>query len=123
MKKVLVMTTLILGGLATSCGNSGETESGAEKTSANGMDGTWKIVKAEGSMADLNVGTLYIFEGDNMTLKGGGISTPGTYSTSGDTLIFTMEGNAEFTYLHEMKGKQLVIKPIGSDQVLYLDKQ
>lgn len=87
------------------------------------MDGTWEIVKAEGMMADMNVGTQYIFEGDNLTLKGSGISTPGTYTTNKDTIIFTMEGNSEFRYQYEMKEKQLVIKPVGSNQTLYLDKK
>lgn len=123
MNKVLLMIALLLGGLATSCGGEDQEENEAQNASENRIKGTWKVVKAEGDIAEINIGNLYIFEQNKVTLKGSGITTSGTYSTRGDTLVFAMDRNTGFTYLHEIKGKQLVIKPVGSDQVLYLERQ
>ncbi len=118
MRKLLILPILVLG-LVSSCGGSAET--GKE---SSGLDGTWKIVKAEGQMADLNVGTQYIFDGNKLSLSGGGITTPGSFETSKDTIIFNMKDYPDpMKYLQSMKGKQLVLKVVGSDQVFYLDKQ
>jgi hypothetical protein len=118
-KLILLIPALLV--LMACAGNSAE----AEKTEgANGNDGTWVITKAEGIMAEMNKGTEYIFEGENLVLSGGGIKNKGTYSMSGDTLVFKMKTfEGEMRYIKEMKGKQMVLKVVGSDQVFYLDKK
>ncbi len=43
---------------------------------------------------------------------------------SGDTIIFKLDaGNMEMRYTFKMEGSQLVVKPVGSDQTLYMDKK
>lgn len=125
MKTILLISGVVWG-LTSACGNNAEPKASEQPAteSENGMDGTWKIVKADGMMADVNIGTEYIFAGKQLTLRGGGISTPGSYNMSKDTLIFTMKGyDAPMKYLHSMKGKQMVLKVVSSDQVFYLDKK
>lgn len=115
-KSILVLPAFLF---LFSCGGNGEqTEDVTENA-------TWEIVKAEGTLAEMNKGTEYIFEGENLTLSGGGMKNKGTYKMKGDTLVFTMEsfGGGEMRYLKEMKGEQMVLKVVGSDQVFYLDKK
>lgn len=84
----------------------------------------WVIKKAEGMMADANVGTEYIFDGNELTLKGSGMKNEGTFEMKSDTLVFHMKTfTGEMFYLKEMKGKQMILKPVGSDQIFYLEKK
>ena len=121
MKKTLLLIPAML--LFMACGGNAEQEK-TEKEGRSANDGTWVITKAEGMMADSNKGTEYIFDGENLTLSGGGIKNKGTWAMKGDTLVFTMKTfEGEMLYLKEMKGKQMVLKVVNSDQVFYLDKK
>ena len=120
-KLILIIPALVL--FMACAGNPG-TEKAEGQAAGSGNDGTWVITKAEGMMADMNKGTEYIFEGDKLTLSGGGLKNKGTYAMKGDTLVFTMKTfEGEMRYLYEMKGKQMVLKVVDSDQVFYLDKK
>lgn len=119
MKKSILLIPVFL--FLFACAGNTETE---KTEGANGNDGTWVITKAEGTMADINKGTEYIFDGENLTLSGGGMKNNGTWTMKGDTLVFAMKTfDGEMRYLKEMKGKQMVLKVVGSDQVFYLDKK
>lgn len=114
---------LIFGGIitfATACSSSDRNASGETIDEKE----IWEIVKAEGMMADANKGTQYIFEGENLSLKGGGMTNKGTFEMKGDTLVFHMKTfTGDMSYIKEMKGKQMILKPVGSDQVFYLEKK
>ncbi|MCE3295865.1 MAG: hypothetical protein K0R65_1579 [Crocinitomicaceae bacterium] len=125
MKKLILLIPAVL--LFMACGGNaeqGKPGGGEEKIASNATDGTWVINKAEGMMADVNKGTEYIFDGENLTLSGGGIKNKGTWSMKGDTLVFAMKTfEGEMLYLKEMKGDQMVLKVVNSDQVFYLDRK
>ncbi len=129
MKKIvlLIPAALLLfacGGNGNNTGENIEIPESPEAAEKSATDGTWVINKAEGMMADDNKGTEYIFDGENLTLSGGGIKNKGTWAMKGDTLVFTMKTfTGEMRYLKEMKGEQMVLKVVGSDQVFYLDKK
>lgn len=132
-KTTLFLATAVLSIALISCGGKKEetategatTEStSTAETSGNSLEGTWEISKAEGAYADMNKGTQYIFSGDKMSTEKGIIKTPGKYTVSGDTIIFKLDaGNMEMRYTFKMEGAQLVVKPVGSDQTLYMDKK
>ena len=120
MKKLIF--AWVLGISVVAC--SGRTTSSSTETEKSTGAETWVIVKAEGSMPEENIGTQYIFEGNKLTLRGGGISTPGTFKMSKDTLIYDMPTyKMQMKYIKTMKGKQMVLTMIDSDQVFYLIKQ
>ena len=67
MKKIKgALAAIILAAAVVACGGKkeGSSEASASGGSGNKLDGTWEIVKAEGTMADLNKGTNYIFDGE-----------------------------------------------------------
>ncbi|HBS86518.1 MAG: hypothetical protein A2W91_20075 [Bacteroidetes bacterium GWF2_38_335] len=105
-----------------SCGGKGEKEE-----DENPLNGNWKVVKAEGNMADMSVGVEYIFEdGKKMTMKGMGIETKGTITKSDDkTFTVTFEGVQQpFVYNYKFEGEQLVIELQNSGgQKFFLEKQ
>lgn len=121
MKKIkLALAAFALAATIVSCGGKKEGAS----ASGGGLDGTWEVVKAEGDYADMNMGTKYEFEGDKIVLSGAGIKTPGKFRTSNDTIIARFDGGGiDMTYTFKMQGEQLVIKPMGSNQTLYLDSK
>ncbi len=123
MKKIkLVLASVAIAVALVSCG--GKKEGGSESAAGgNSLDGTWEIVKAEGTMAEMNKGTQYKFEGDKMTLGTGLLQSKGTYKLAGDSIIFTIEGGMVMKYTHSMVNNQLVVKVVGSDQVFYMDKK
>lgn len=120
MKKVkLFLAALIVSIAVISCGG----KKGAAADSAHPLEGKWKVAKAEGDYADMNKGTNYIFDGDKISLEAGIIKTPGTFRLSNDTIIVKFDGGQmEMNYTYKIEGEQLVVKPMGSNQVLYLDK-
>ena len=124
MKKSILLIPAVLLFMACGGNEAAGGKEAAEENKKSGNDGTWVINKAEGMMADINKGTEYIFDGDKLTLSGGGIKNKGTWAMSGDTLVFTMKTfEGEMRYIKEMKGDQMVLKVVGSDQVFYLDKK
>jgi len=121
MKNIkLVLASFAIAIAVISCGGKKE---GSSEAGGNSLDGTWEIVKAEGTMADINKGTQYKFEGEKMTLGTGLLQSKGTYKLSGDSIIFTMDGGMVMKYTQSMVNDQLVLKVVGSDQVFYMDKK
>lgn len=119
MKKTIY---ILLGiGILSACSSkTGETDA---KTGESSVE-TWKIVKAEGTLAEANVGTQYIFDGKNLTLSGGGMKNEGTFEMKSDTLVFHMKTfTGDMLYVKSTMGKQMILKPVGSDQTFYLDKK
>ncbi|HEY1038805.1 MAG TPA: lipocalin family protein [Bacteroidia bacterium] len=123
MKNIrLVLASLALAITVISCG--GKKDGDSASGGGNSLEGTWEVSKAEGMMADMNKGTKYIFEGNKITLSAGIIKTPGTFRTSGDSLIVKFDGGTiEQVYTYSFANDQLVTKVAGTDQVFYMDKK
>lgn len=112
---------------AVSCGSDDNSndESGddTKKEEVSKLEGTWLIVKAEGTMAETNKGTKYIFKGNTLTIEKG-FANEFTFEDKGGTLVYKLEGNdAEFETDYEFKGDQLILNPKNSDQFFYCEKQ
>jgi len=95
------------------------------KKSDNPLVGEWKIVEAEGSMADLNKGVIYTFNDDgSMTIKGMGITTKAKYTQEGEKLKIVFEvGNMTFEAKIEIKDKTMKYELLNSDQKFVMEKQ
>ncbi|MBN2890682.1 MAG: hypothetical protein JXL97_02335 [Bacteroidales bacterium] len=103
--------------------NDTKIENDSKKENMSKFEGTWLIVKAEGSMADLNEGTKYIFEGNNLTIEKG-FANNFTFVDNGSSIVYKLDGNdSEFEAMYEFKDDQLVLNPKNSDQFFYMDKQ
>jgi hypothetical protein len=83
--------------------------------------GTWEVVKAEGVMDDLNVGTNYIFDGTKMTTSKG-FEITGELIASDSTILWKLE-NMEMNYTYQFESNTLIIYPLNSGQKLYLEKR
>lgn len=108
-----------------SCGQKGGSSDNAG-TPKEKLDGKWKIVKAEGSMASLNEGTVYSFEENNkFTSKLGIIETKGDVTAKTDSSFSVrFEGmQNDFNYDYHFTGNTLVIELQNSGQIFTLEKQ
>lgn len=113
------MAAIIMVALS-SCGSKGESNSNS--AGGNKLSGKWVITKAEGMMAEANVGTSYIFDSESLTFSKDGFDNKAK-STQTDSTFTWENGSMTMEYTYSFNGNQLVVKPKGSDQVLYLEKQ
>ncbi len=119
MRKVInLIIVAYIAVLTMSCSNSSVDNSLPAK---DRLQGTWEVVKAEGEMADLNVGANYIFEGTKMTTEKG-FEVSGELIATDSTIIWKLE-NMEMNYTYKFDGNTLVIEPLNSGQKLYLEKK
>lgn len=78
---------------------------------ATKLDGTWEIKRAEGAMAETNVGTQYIFEGNKLSFGKEGYTNPGKTEVTDSTFSFQADGNElKFMYNYKMNGDTLVVE-------------
>lgn len=110
--KILVVVISIL--TIYSCG-SGVDSSLAPK---DRIEGEWVITQAEGSMSEMNMGTIYTFENGIMTT--GGAAT-GKYTATDSTIVWDLI-SMEMNYNFHFEDNVLVLE-LNSGQALYLEKQ
>lgn len=93
--------------------------------STSKLEGAWEIKRAEGAAAKLNVGTIYEFSGNKLTLSGLGMKNPGTTEISDSTFSFEdMEKKNKLVNYYQFKGDTLVVTTEGlAKQVFYLIKK
>lgn len=121
---ILVFSTLLFFGFS-SCSNSKNKEE-KEQTPQERLDGKWKIIHAEGAFAEINIGTLYIFEGTSkLTTKAGIIESKGTISEISETdFTVKFEGmQNDFNYKYHFENEFLIIEPLNSGQKFKLEKK
>lgn len=117
-----------------SCNNGGtstekeKTEQPSVTTAANGtsrLEGSWVIRRAEGDMADMNLGTEYKFNGDRLSFGKDGFLNPGRTEVTDSTFSFQAEGNEyKFYYNYRFNGDTMVVTmKNGTGQVFHLVKQ
>lgn len=88
------------------------------------LDGAWEIKRAEGSMADMNIGTVYEFRGNKLSFGQGSFTNPGSTEITDTTFSFQAEGNEyKFMYDYHFNGDTLVVKMQKSDQTFHLVKK
>lgn len=116
MKKTIGTLALIftIGFLFMACG-------GGNK-GGGGIEGKWEITEAQGMLADMNKGTVYNFDGKNVSISKGGIETKGTYQLAGDTLKYDF-GTMQMKALVKINGDKLNFEIIGSDQKFVMSKK
>lgn len=97
----------------------------ATNPSAGKLDGSWEIMRAEGQMADLNVGTVYEFKGDKLSFGKGGFKNPGSTVITDSTFSFQADGNElKFMYNYHFNGDTLVVEVQGSNgQIFHMVKK
>ncbi len=124
---LMIAISVLLIGLGTACpsGDGSASSSGAAASSTGkGIVGTWKIAKAEGSMASTNEGTVYEFGDDGKFVLGG--MTKGDYTTEGGKVTLKYAGmDMEQTATYELSegDSKMVYKLEGSDQVFHMERQ
>lgn len=99
-----------------------DTEKGEKMKGKEGLAGNWVIVKAEGMMADENLGTHYIFEGDKLTFSKDGFDNPAK-STITDSTFTWENGSMTMEYNYHFDGSKLIAEPKGSGQKLTLERE
>jgi hypothetical protein len=108
MKKAALLS-LSLAVILMSCGGGSPSKSGLPNQER--LQGAWEIISATGDMSDLNVGTVYAFEGDNMTTSKGAVSTEGTFTSTDSTITWSLSGmDMEVNYDYSYKGENMVIE-------------
>ena len=123
-----VIATMVI---AFACGSSGNTkeEKGTENTGtvntpSGKLNGAWVIRRAEGSMADMNVGTVYSFEEGKLSFSQAGYNNPGKTNITDTTFSFQADGNElYFMYNYHFTDDTLVVAMQNSDQKFYMTKQ
>ena len=123
-----VITTVVV---AFSCGSNGnpKDEKGIEKTEtvnapAGKLDGAWVIRRAEGSMADMNLGTVYSFEEGKLSFSQAGYNNPGKTNITDSTFSFQADGNElHFMYNYHFADDTLVVAMQNSGQTFYMTRQ
>lgn len=128
-------TCLVLSGsLLLACGSDDKKESGEEKTKeekttdngpATKLDGAWEIMRAEGSMPDANIGTVYEFKGNKLSFGKGSFTNPGTTEVTDSTFSFQADGNElKFMYNYHFNGDTLVVEMQNSGgQIFHMVKK
>ena len=106
MKKTLLFTVLLISTFVLlNCGKN-----------ANSIIGKWEITKAEGTMAETNVGTVYEFTDEkNFAVTKDGFRNPGTYTHEGDNFNLTI-GSITITAIIKIDGDKMRFEIKGSDQ-------
>jgi hypothetical protein len=95
-----------------------------ETGSATPLEGKWVIKRAEGSMAEMNVGTAYIFKGSKLSFGKDGFLNPGTTEVTDSSFTFQADGNQyKFDYYYQFNGDTMVVRMKNGTQVFHLVKE
>jgi|GEM_PF-1708097 len=89
------------------------------------LEGAWEIKRAEGNMRSMNVGTIYEFKRNTLTMSKGGLRNPGKTEVTDSTFSFQAEGNEyKFMYDYHFNGDTMVVTmQKGSGQVFHMVKK
>lgn len=100
------------------CGSNNSSESNETNT----LTGTWEIVKAEGMMAETNMGTKYIFTETELTLSKDDFDNKASTTITDSTFTWD-NGNMVMEYAYRFEKGKLLVNPVGSDQHFTLEKK
>jgi hypothetical protein len=118
------------GGNDKKAGESNAAENKNESVSATNkgatvLEGAWEIKRAEGEMADMNVGTIYEFKGSKLSFGKGSFTNPGSTVVTDSTFSFQADGNElKFMYNYRFNGDTLVVEMQNSGgQIFHMVKK
>ena len=95
-----------------------------ETGTATRLEGNWVIKRAEGSMAEVNIGTAYKFKGSKLSFGKDGYLNPGTTEVTDSTFTFQADGNQyKFDYYYQFNGDTMVVRMKNGTQVFHLVKE
>jgi hypothetical protein len=96
-----------------------------ENGTATKLEGAWEIKRADGSMAEMNVGTVYEFKGNKLSFGKDGYKNPGKTEVTDSTFTFQADGNEfKFDYIYQFNGDTLVVRmKNGAGQLFHMVKQ
>ncbi len=131
------VTILFAASIFVSCGSKDkkgedkkDTDTKTENTTADNspatkLDGAWEIKRAEGSMSEMNVGTVYEFKGTKLSFGKGDFKNPGKTEVTDSTFSFQADGNEfKFMYNYKFNGDTLVVEMQKSGgQIFHMTKQ
>ncbi len=109
------------GDAANKNGSVSATNSGATK-----LEGAWEVKREEGYIADMNVGTVYEFKGNKLTIiSQDGVTNPGTTIVTHSTFSFQADGSVSgFIHKYHFNGDTLVVEIQHSDgQIFHMVKK
>ena len=97
----------------------------SDNGSATKLEGAWEIKRADGSMAEMNVGTVYEFKGSTLTFGKEGFKNPGSTIITDSTFSFQANGNEyKFMYNYKFNGDTLVVEMQKSGgQIFHMVKE
>ena len=129
------MAVLITASMFAACGGNDKKEEDKKdpetkmESTNNGpagkLEGAWEIKRAEGDMAEMNMGTVYEFKGSKLSFGKGEYKNPGSTEVTDSTFSFQAEGNElKFMYNYKMNGDTMVVTMVnGTGQVFHMVKQ
>ena len=103
-----------------------KTEITQEKISSASLDGAWEIVRAEGKSVKSNLGTVYTFDGDKLTMGKNGFNNPGKTEITESTFSFENDATKGYKFMYDYKfnGDTLVVVVQNSNgQTFYMVKK
>lgn len=97
----------------------------ADKNPASTLEGAWEIMRAEGMSVKSNLGTVYTFKGDNLSMGKGGFNNPGKTEITDSTFTFQADGNEyKFLFHYHFDGDTLITSMDNSNgQHFYMVKK
>lgn len=86
--------------------------------------GKWKIVEATGTMAQINIGTMYIFRSNGkMRISKGILKTNATYTLQGNDLTIAYTNNMKMQAKVTIEGDKMTYELAGGNQKFIMQRQ
>lgn len=100
-------------------------EASKTKSPTERLEGAWEIMRAEGIAVKSNLGTVYTFDGNNLTMGKNGFNNPGKTEITDSTFSFQANGNEyKFLFHYSFNGDTLVTSMENSNgQHFYMIKR
>lgn len=98
----------------------------ATNKDATRLEGSWEIKRVDGIMEEMNVGTVYEFRGDTLTLSKDDLVTPGITEITDSTFSFEADVSKKKKYMYKyyFKDDTLVAAiNISGGQIFYMIKK
>ena len=115
MRHVVTVLTIAVVALSLyACGKKGA-------ASGSPVVGTWKVVEASGTAADMNKGMVYDFKDSGELLVGG--MTKFAWTVTNDTLYWNMGESFKFSAKFKISGDTMNLDYETSDQKFVMKKQ
>lgn len=135
MKRAIFLAAVLIGTFCLGCnsnkssdeskssGDSTVTKKDATTSETSKLEGTWEVKREDGQEKSDQVGSLYKFEGQSLTLTNSGFDNPGPVEISDKTFTWTPKMGEKTTYDYSFEGDTMVLQMQGGPQVFRLVKK